>query len=548
MSLLCGPCDMLVDEAHDCPFGCTRFLKAPASFSCVPCSSAQLPADYVEVFGSDEEDVPLSKRVIAKPLAAAAATLPAVDDATRYLSSILKNNDELTQQVESMGKVAQATSQERDIAVKERDAAKQIIESKEGELQSLKRKIGKQAASKPVFHKPCCDVLYTNIIGLVSTAYTQKAATMKANYKPPAPPPPVAPVVPTPKPGPPMLLIIQKNSNPSYHTEREIKYEATGANDELFYFDSSAPLTPWSPQWTAMDKTLSATIASSLGAVSACKRLFTTQENNTMSYTHGQHSYDVTVVRRPYPVAPAAPAPPPPPPPPSAVPWEVQVLFEGDFVQLDKTTVENWLAQFDFAAENSKAKTGGALISNLAELFTSFGTPTKFDPKKCEMWVKPHWLKTWLLSVVKRGYTEARLGMHGMKDGPYELLFEDVSAADPMKSAHGNAQGYGFYVAASNEIAAQYGRRALVRAGCSSRHNYGTALIGLILTTPGLCSDPKRRVDNGAFSFYALANTVGAQVKYPSCSSTCGPTTWNDAFCVRDQTIWLPLGLACAKK
>lgn len=131
-----------------------------------------------------------------------------------------------------------------------------------------------------------------------------------------------------------------------------------------------------------------------------------------------------------------------------------------------------------------------------------------------------------------------------MKDGPYELLFNDVSGCDPMKSSSGNAMGHGFYVSASNEIASQYGRRALVRGTSGTRHNYGTALIGLILTTPGQCADPTRRVDNGAFSFYPLANTVGAQVKYPS----YGKSTWNDAFCVRDQTIWLPLGLACAKK
>ena len=556
--LLCGPCGKLVDTTHVCPYGCTKFLQSSA-YSCAPRACGP-PADYVSLFGSDEEErLELSQNVAKQAAAAAAApSRSTVDDATRFFNTILQSHDDLTQKnIKLNSSVEHATSnaqlltsqrvaaeQERDAAKKERDAANKVVADKERELSTLKRKLDE----KPACEKPSCEVVYTNIVNLVTSHYTAKANKMKANFKPPAPPPPPPappPAPPAPKPGPHVQMIIQKNSNPSYHTEREIKYEATGADDELFYFDSG--LTPWQPNWTAMDATLSAQIATTLGVVSANKRVFTANTGCATQYTYGQHSYDVAVVMRPYPVAPPPPPPKPPPPPPPptpTVPWQVQVLFEGEFAKLDKTTVENWLSQYDFSAESFKAKNGGPCVASLAELFTSFGTPFQFDSKKSELWIKPHWLKTWLLSVVKRGYTEARILMHGMKEGPYESLFDDHSGCNPMMSGSTNAMGHGFYASASNEIAAQYGRRALIRGTTGARHNYGTALIGLILTTPGQCSDPKRGVDNGALAYYPLANTVGAQVKYPS----SGQSIWNDAFCVRDQTIWLPLGLAYAKK
>lgn len=596
-SLLCGPCDQLVDETHVCPFNCTTFLKPDAS-----CKSTRRPslppppAEYTRLFGSEgeenekDEDVvwavqvddtaadrrPHSARPVVATVAAGASLpssgSPSVDAALRYVGAVLMDHhhrdlvDKVSTLTESTKTIASErdaaeqkrdnAEQERNDAQRERDAAKQDaldkerelankereltnkeheLSNRERELATLKRKFDDQPAIglAQAITKPSCEAAYVQILNIVTTAYKNKAAHLKANF---APPPPTQP--PSNASAAPVVMIIQKNSNPNFLTEREIKYEATGAKDELFYYDSGS--TPWSPTWTAMDATLSATIASTLGSVDATKRVFSTVVGRNMTYQFNQHSYNVKVVQRPYPVAPAPPAPPAAP----TVPWEVEVLLKGEFARLDKSAVLQWLVQFDFEVESSKAKTGGTLVANVAEMFTSFGTPTKFDPKKCELWIKPHWLKTWLLSVVKREYTEIRIGMHGMSEGPYDLLFNDISGSDPIKSSHHNAMGYGFYVSASNEIASYYGRHARVREGSNKVHNYGTALIGLIATTQGKCADPEKRVNDGALAFYPLAHTIGVSVKYPS----RGACVWNDAFCVRDQTTWLPIGLACAKK
>ena len=60
----------------------------------------------------------------------------------------------------------------------------------------------------------------------------------------------------------------QTNTNPQYNTEREIKYEATGLKDNLFYFDSGHSPMPHAPNWAPMDATSSAAILSGLRACS----------------------------------------------------------------------------------------------------------------------------------------------------------------------------------------------------------------------------------------------------------------------------------------
>lgn len=505
VDVLCGPCGCVVSLDHVCPYGSSRLVYRNRSSR----------ASYDQLFG--DQPGTSSGIVPAPPVDVVASS--------QHLSNILHSHADV-----------QTKLTEQKQLVADKDAQLKALKQ---EMTDMKRKIPKKQPVLP--QKIKCETLLSSLLSIVTSSYQAKSAKCQAMWKPAVPPPPPPPPPAAAPPGPLRIIIVQKNINPSYLTEREIKYEATGNADELFYFDSSS--TPWTPTWHPMDSSLTAQIAT-IGTMSADKRTFTVKQGATGNYSYNSHTYNVTVYFRPYPQPPPPPPPPPPVPPAAQVPWEAEVLLKGECVVLDKTVLKSMLDTHDFTTPDRKGS--GTLIANLANLFTSFGTQYSFDSKKSELWVKPHWIKTWLTCAISRDYLEARIVMHGMKDGPYDKLFNDCSSSDPMKSNLGNAKGHGFYVSASNEIATHYGKRAATTARGGARVNHGTALIGLILLERNKCSDPTRQHDNGAFAFYPLASTIGVNVKYPTGHSTSG--AWCDAFCVRDQTIFLPLGLAFAKK
>ena len=92
----------------------------------------------------------------------------------------------------------------------------------------------------------------------------------------------------------------------------------------------------------------------------------------------------------------------------------------------------------------------------------------------------------------------------------------------------------------SNEIATYYGASA--RNASNRTYPHGTALIGLIVTKPGALHNPTYGMNNGAMCCYPLSSNLGSSLKVQY------PHNYNDAVCVRDMSIWLPLGLAMASK
>ena len=113
--------------------------------------------------------------------------------------------------------------------------------------------------------------------------------------------------------------------------------------------------------------------------------------------------------------------------------------------------------------------------------------------------------------------------MFHMRSQNYHLLAKDMSGFDFNFSQQG-AKRWGFYAACSDHIASEYNAM-----GGGSLPD-GIGVIGLLLI--------KAKAGPGAYEHYHLGSHRG------------GPSSYgiNDAYAVRDQMLWLPIGLAHAKK
>ena len=118
---------------------------------------------------------------------------------------------------------------------------------------------------------------------------------------------------------------------------------------------------------------------------------------------------------------------------------------------------------------------------------------------------------------------EARILMHGMRSQNYHLLAKDLSGFDFNFSQQG-AKRWGLYAACSDHIASDY------NASGGGTFPDGTGVIGRPLIY-------KRNAGAGAYEHYHLGSNRG------------GPSSYsvNDAYAVRDQLLWLPIGLAHTK-
>ena len=133
--------------------------------------------------------------------------------------------------------------------------------------------------------------------------------------------------------------------------------------------------------------------------------------------------------------------------------------------------------------------------------------------------MKPLWLKVWLTAARNRKFNEARVLMHGMRSNDYEKLAKDMSGFDMNFSRDGRFR-FGFYASASDHIACDFN-------GGHGKHPDGTFNIGLLWIKPTAL--------NGAYEHYHHGSS-----RHPASSGV------NDAFAVRDQLLWLPIGLAVA--
>jgi hypothetical protein len=205
--------------------------------------------------------------------------------------------------------------------------------------------------------------------------------------------------------------------------------------------------------------------------------------------------------------------------------------------------LDSWLTSYDFTAlpappppaKGKKAPikgveiggAGGQLVADVATIFSSFAQHFAYDPAKSQLWVKPTWLLNWLDTAKTRNYRECRILMHGCKSGDYDLLAADPSGFDIGRSNHG-AKKWGFYGACSDHIASDYASHARTATG-QLMYPDGTAMIGLLLV--------KDMAGLGAYEHYNLGSSRPGSLQDRS---------YNDAYAVRDQCLWLPLGVAIA--
>ena len=344
-------------------------------------------------------------------------------------------------------------------------------------------------------------------------------------------------------------MILQKNS--SHLTVRELKFKPTSSSEAAFYFDSGN--TPWAPCWCKITDPSSTTALLTLGVIMKNDKSGNVAQwkpaiGAFVKYKFNSHSYDVHVVEQPYPQAPPAPppalppAPLPPPPPPNPVykmPWEHEVLFTGNFHTITTATLTNFLSTYDFSAlpepaDNKNIKgvyTGGPegkLVAELAQTFSSFAQKFNYCPKGSQLWAKPPWIETVLEAAKTRGYRECRILMHGCRTGDYDNIAGDPTGFDLGRSNIG-LKMWGFYGACSDHIASEYASKAKHQNG-KLKYPDGTAYIGLVFVKPN--------AGQGAYEHYHLGSSR------PGCLKD---RNYSDAFAVRDQCLWLPVGLALAQ-
>jgi len=235
------------------------------------------------------------------------------------------------------------------------------------------------------------------------------------------------------------------------------------------------------------------------------------------------HLAHLSVVNAPAPVAPAAP-PPPPPPPPIAHTDKINddMLFHGNFYKFASGELDGYLNGHNYDAPDviSKGGTDGKLIADLATMYSSWGQGFQYDASKCQMWLKPNFLRMWLRCAKERKWGDARICMHGMRSNKYDQLGKDMAGFNFDFSQQG-ARKWGFYCSVSDHIASDYN-------GGRGVYPDGTALIVLLLI--------KRNAGEGSYEHYKLGSGRGGSLNYST----------NDAYAVRDQMLVLTLGLAIA--
>ena len=139
---------------------------------------------------------------------------------------------------------------------------------------------------------------------------------------------------------------------------------------------------------------------------------------------------------------------------------------------------------------------------------------------RSEIFCKPAALFTWLTIAKARGYTEARLVMHGGDSNTYNGLRNDPLGFD-MQYANKNGQVYGngIYFGLSDHVTVGYNK--------SSGFAPGTAIIALVLTKG--CR--RGRTVNGSYKPFSLSTPVHGV---------------DNCLLVHDVQLVLPIGLAVA--
>ena len=299
-----------------------------------------------------------------------------------------------------------------------------------------------------------------------------------------------------------------------------------------------------------------------LGKFSAQRGQFNATVGKNFRYNSGSHTYDIEVVKEPYPwaipaapaaAAPAAAAPaaaaPAAPPVPT---WGrgslgFQVLFEGDFLHIPKATAQKWFDALDGSEPDfrlsgfSNHLTGPSndALADLAGLWSCFSQGFKYDDMNTELWVKPLWFKTWCAIYLARDFTEVRLVAHGASPTTMTSgMPNDPVGPAICYSAANNRCDTGHYVGLADGVPADYTQTRQRQLGQANRFPDGTFVLEVLME-----KSTRHSIHSwGMWQEYCIG-TCGRANYHGNCQTGASV---NDARNVYDTTIILPLGIAHA--
>jgi hypothetical protein len=480
------------------------------------------------------------------------ATMDSLHDT--YAIEIQKREDALaTASAEKEQEVSAAKSEiERlqDAIVQQQNEAAAKLATVQAEAEATKKAaVERAAASEAALKKKkvvpgtlAKDSIEAIIYDLLKS-YNDKLAAWMAQQQPVATAAPAASAIPKPAAS---VWIMQKNTNPTYMTVRELTYQSRSSK---WFFDSSDKKNDPTAQANLTEITDPATVTAlaGLGSFTAVRKTFKPKVGNKITYSLGQHSYEVEVVR-------------------SVKPWEEahyqqlprqlgsaaatptsnvnkHMLLEGPFFCPSKDQIKAYGENLDTSAEVSEV-IGHKQLAELATLWSSYSQGFKYDETKTELWVKPKWLSTWL-NTLKHSDHEIRIVAHGVRSGDFSVLAKDprgfnLAMCNAGRAKGDGSHGFGIYVSPLDCIPADY-------TGVSAAHKDGTFVLGLLqVPKPKTAtyhstgtSGSAYQTANGALEFYHLGSGRNNYL-----AAAHGE---NDAYNVRDQTLFLTLGMVTTK-
>ena len=200
--------------------------------------------------------------------------------------------------------------------------------------------------------------------------------------------------------------------------------------------------------------------------------------------------------------------------------WKLRLLTGSPLSVFSHCAFSNALKEYCFDSASEQIVHQSHNIQYLATLFSSFSHKYEYDLSKCELWVKPFALQTFLRVALTRKYTNARLVMHGSTD--YDSLRKDSYSFDIKYSSATNRYGPGIYCGLTNDVPNHYNK--------SSGLPDGSGVLGVVLfpDTPSY----------GHSVQYSIIRMSGKNAQGELLKDCC---------VVRDPMCFLALGLAVAK-
>lgn len=464
----------------------------------------------------------------------------------KYAAEIQKREDALvTASAEKEQEVSEAQAEIKrlqDAIVKQQnDAATQLAKVQADAEATKKKALARAAASEAALktQKAAPQTLAQDTLELIMQHVEQSYKDKMGAYTLPRASPAAA--IPQPVAS---VWIMQKNIDPSYLTVRELTHLVKNRVAKWF-FDSSDKKNDPTAQANPVEITDAAAVAalSGLGTFTAVRKTFKPKVGQKVTYTLGGHSYEVEVVRsvKPWEEAHYQQQLAPPTMPSSNV--NIHMLLEGPFFSPSKDQIKAYSEDLDTKPEMHTVK-GHKQLAQLATLWSAFSQGFKYDETKTELWVKPKWLSTWL-NTLKHSDHEIRIVAHGVRSGDFDKLAKDPRgfnlAMCNMGRARGDgSHGFGIYVSPLDCIPADY-------TNVSATRKDGTFVLGLLqVPNPKTTvfqststSSSAYQTANGALEFYHLGS--GRNNYLAAASSE------NDAYNVRDQTLFLTLGMVTTK-